>query len=137
MHTSLTIRYAPSHTSRPILPSSPTATSQTTSPARIKCDTPAFFSSSSHATTLSSDNQSPSGEGTKTWSSGARLSRKSGDCAARTGSWIVAVYDGEIEGARLDPRDVPRCSDGARRDGGELGACDAATGADDGSVLRS
>lgn len=123
----LTIKYAPSHTIRPTFASSPTATSHTTSPARSKCITPAFFSSTSHATTLESANQSPSGDGTNTCNSGARLGRKSGDwnpaappvlvlptlsARAREDADIPCAYewvnDDEGDGARLELRENPR-----------------------------
>ena len=63
----------------PTFPSSLTPTSHTTSPVRIKCNTPAFLHSASHSSALLSDNQSPSGDGTDTLNSGAFLSLNNGD----------------------------------------------------------
>ena len=75
----LTIKKFPSHIILPTLPSSPTATFQTTSPGRNNFDTPARFNCVSHSRTLESDNQSPSGEGTKTRSRGARRNLNRGE----------------------------------------------------------
>lgn len=79
LRISLTIKKLPSHTNRPTLPSSPTATSQTISPGRRSFITPARLSCASHSKTLLSDSQSPSGDGTNTRRRGALRNLKSGD----------------------------------------------------------
>src|ERR1700731_501685 len=97
---------------RPMLPSSPTATSHTTSPTRSSLSTPARFSSASHSSTLESDSQSPPGDGTNTYNTGARRARYNGDWKTEgecrgAGRW-VAVFpwcecennDGDGDGVR-------------------------------------
>src|SRR5712675_2904277 len=115
-----TIRYRPSQTNRPTLPSSPSAMSHTTSPIRSRGKMPALRSSVSHSTTLASDNQSPSGDGTNTRSKGARRKRNNGDlnppdvwvlprgrCTCELAPWDQAEFVGD--GARLDCCDTERC----------------------------
>jgi hypothetical protein len=80
--------------------------SQTTSPMRSSASTPARLSSASHSSTLLSDNQSPSGEGTNTRSSGARFTRNSGERNAVPGAVECGCECPDVgDGARLDVRD--------------------------------
>src|SRR6266851_4792454 len=114
------MRYRPSQTSRPALPSSPSAVSHTTSPRRSSGKMPALRSSVSHSSTPASDNQSPSEDGTNTRSKGARRKRNKGDlnppevgllpsgrCTCEPAPCDQAELVGD--GARLDDRDAERC----------------------------
>src|SRR5438105_3734571 len=94
-----TTKYPPSHTILPTFPSSPRATSHTTSPTLNNLVTPApeRRNSASHSSTLLSDSQVPSGEGRNTRKSTERFGRRRGERNFERGTGHEHEEGGEAE----------------------------------------